>query len=93
MKPQSMPFTASRRICVQHPSTAECLQLFLDRRLMRESDGFTGSAPWGMLPGEQLAQHAAVSGCWEELLETAKAGACGAGGQVCLKVCFTLAFW
>lgn len=58
---------------------------------MCESDGFTGSAPWGVLPGEQLARHAVgretclaaakSSLSWKELLETAKtAAACGAGG-------------
>lgn len=34
----------------QHSSTAECLQLFLDRRLMCESESFAGSAPRGTLP-------------------------------------------
>lgn len=57
MKPQSMPLRTSRRLCVQHPSTAECLQLFLDRQLMYESDPSTNSALWGMLPREQLAWH------------------------------------
>lgn len=65
-----------------HLSTTECLQLFLDRQLMSESDPFTGSAPRDMLPREQLTQHAVgreVSPAavktllfWKELLETAK---------------------
>lgn len=65
-----------------HPSTAECLQLFLDRQFMRESDPFTGPAPWDMLPGEQLTRHAVGREMspaaakmllfWKELLETAK---------------------
>lgn len=92
MKPQSMPLTALMRLCVQHPSTAECLQLLLNKQLMHESDHFTGSAPRGILPGEQLAQHstgretslATVKSLlsWKELLETARtAPACGAGGR------------
>lgn len=44
-KAQTVPFTARRRLCAQHPSTAECRQLFPDGRLLRDSDHSAGSVP------------------------------------------------